>query len=106
MLSQIKLLLGITDTTKDTLLNLMIKIASDLALRTINPFEDDIDSLVLPYKYDLWVVQAVQQMYNNLGSESIKAYSENGLSITYQDFVSGISSSLLGQLIPKAKALW
>lgn len=105
MLSQVKLLLNITDTSKDNLLNLLIKIAKDIALRTLNPFEDDIDILVLPFKYDYWVVQAVQQMYQNLGSENIKSYSENGLSITYADLVSGISSSLLSQLVPKAKAI-
>ena len=106
MLSDIKLLLNITDTSKDTLLNLMIKIAKDVALRTLNPFEDGIDVLILPYKYNYWVTQAVQQMYQNMGSENIKSYSENGLSITYADLLSGISSSLLSQLVPKAKALW
>jgi len=106
MLSQLKLLLGITDTSKDTLLNLLLKMATDLALRTLNPFEDDIDALVLPYKYDYWVVRATKEMYQNLGSETIKSYSENGLSITYADTLNGVSKALLSELVPKAKALW
>jgi len=106
ILSQIKLLLGITDTSKDSLLNLLIKIATDKALRAINPFEDDFDSLVLPAKYNYWLVQAVQQMYQSLGSEIVSSYSENGLSISYRDIENGISLGLMNELTPKAKALY
>ena len=105
MLTQLKLLLNITDTSKDSLLNLLLKIAEDLALRTLNPFEEDIDSLVLPYKYNYWVVQVAKNMYDSLGSEIVKSYSENGLSISYKDLQNGVSKELLNQLVPKAKAL-
>lgn len=106
MLSQIKLLLGITDSSKDTLLNLLIKIAKDKALRTLNPFEEDFDALVFPMKYDYWIVSAVQEMYQALGSEIVSSYSENGLSISYKELQGSISKDLLGELIPKAKALY
>lgn len=105
MLTQLKLLLNITDNSKDTLLNLLLKIAEDLALRTLNPFEEDIDSLVLPYKYNYWVVQASKNMYESMGSDNVKSYSENGLSISYRDLQNGVSKELLNQLVPKAKAL-
>lgn len=105
MLTQLKLLLNITDTSQDSLLNLLLKIAEDLALRTLNPFEEDIDSLVLPYKYNYWVVESAKNMYDSLGSEIVKSYSENGLSISYKDLQNGVSKELLNQLVPKAKAL-
>ena len=105
MLTQLKLLLGITDNNTDSLLNLLLKIAEDLALRTLNPFEEDIDSLVLPYKYNYLVVQMAKNMHDSLGSEIVKSYSENGLSISYRDLQNGVSKELLNQLIPKAKAL-
>jgi hypothetical protein len=105
MLTQLKLLLGITDTSKDTLLTLLLNIAADKALRVLFPFEENVDELVLPNKYNYWVVQAAQQMYQSLGSEQIQSYSENGLSISYRDIQSGISGGLLNELIPNAKAL-
>lgn len=105
VLSQLKLLLGITVTTYDTLLNLLIGIATDKALRTINPFEDNFDILLLPEKYNYWVVQASQQMYLSLGQEIVNSYSENGLSISFKELQSGISKELLNELIPKAKAI-
>lgn len=106
MLSQLKLLLGITDTTKDALLNYLIKVAKDLALRTKNPYatSDEFARLVLPIELNYWVVSAAQQMYQMLGSEVVSSYSENGLSITYKDLQSGVSKELLNQIIPKAKA--
>lgn len=108
MLSQIKLLLGITDNLKDNLLNLLIKIAKDKALRTLYPFEEGVDfeNLVFPIQYNYWLVSAVQQMYQALGSEIVKSYSENGLSITYKDLQGSISKDLISELVPKAKALY
>lgn len=101
MLSNLKLLLGITNDTQDGLLNLLISISKDLALRTLYPFEEEFDELMLSHKYDYWVVLASKEMYQNMGSESVRSYSENGLSISYKDLTSGISKDLLGQLIPK-----
>jgi len=106
MLAQLKLLLGISDTSKDTLLTLLISIATDLAKNTINPYVADLETYVLPVKYDYWVVRASQQMYQMLGQEVVSSYSENGLSITYKDMQSGVSKELLNELVPKAKAIW
>ena len=101
MLNDLKLLLSITGNTYDSLLNLLLKMANDLAKRTIYPFEEEFDEIVLSHKYDYWCVLAAKEMYQNMGNESIRSYSENGLSITYKDLTSGISKDLLGQLIPK-----
>lgn len=101
MLSKLKLLLGISDDSKDDLLELLIEIANDVAKRNIYPFEDDLDEIVLGTKYDYWIIQASKEMYQNLGQENVKRYSENGLSIEYTDLVNGLSYDLLCQLVPK-----
>ena len=101
MLSNLKLLLGITTTEQDNLLNLLISISKDLALRTLNPFVEDFEQIVLPTKYDYWVTLASKEMYQNMGNENVRSYSENGLSISYTDLTSGISKDLLSQLISK-----
>ena len=101
MLEELKLLLGISDTSKDDLLELLLTRAEKLALRTMYPFEDDLDEIVLSSKYDDWLVSCAKEMYQNLGSENVKAYSENGLSITYTELSSGISKDLLSQLTPR-----
>lgn len=104
MLTKLKLLLNITDSSQDNLLNLLLELAIDKALRTLYPFEAT-DDKILPVKYNYWVIEASKQMYQALGSEQIKSYSENGLSITYADMESGISVSLLNELVPFGKAL-
>lgn len=101
MLSNLKLLLGITDSSKDDLLSLLIQVAQDTALRKMYPFAKDISDKIVPLKYELWVVQAAKEMYQNLGNENVKRYSENGLSIEYKDLINGISNDLLNQLPSK-----
>lgn len=101
MLDKLKLLLGITDTSKDALLELLMEIANDVAKRNIYPFEDDLDEIVLGTKYDYWIIQASKEMYQNLGQENVRKYSENGISIEYTDLVNGLSYDLLTQLVPK-----
>ena len=101
MLSKLKLLLGISDDSKDDLLELLIEIANDVAKRNIYPFVDDIDEIVLGTKYDYWIIQASKEMYQNLGQENVRKYSENGISIEYTNLVNGLSYDLLTQLVPK-----
>lgn len=101
MLSKLKLLLGISDASKDDLLELLMEIANDIAKRNIYPFVDDLDEIVLGTKYDYWIIQASKEMYQNLGQENVRRYSENGLSIEYTDLVNGLSYDLLCQLVPK-----
>lgn len=101
MLSKLKLLLGISDASKDDLLELLMEIANDIAKRNIYPFVDDLDKIVLGTKYDYWIIQASKEMYQNLGQENVRRYSENGLSIEYTDLVNGLSYDLLCQLVPK-----
>ena len=101
MLNNLKLLLGITDESKDDLLELLMEIANDVAKRNIYPFEDDLDEIVLGSRYNVWILQASKEMYQNLGQENVKSYSENGLSITYSEMTGGVSFDLMTQLVPK-----
>ena len=101
MLNDLKVLLGITDNSKDDLLSLLLETSKDLALRTMYPFKQDTSDLVLPLKYEYWAVLAAKEMYQNIGNEAVQSYSENGLSITYRDLSSGVSNSLLNQLVSK-----
>ena len=101
MLNNLKKLLSITDTSKDDLLNLLLEISIDLAKRTLYPFVVEYEEIFLSHKYDYWCVLAAKEMYQNMGNESIRSYSENGLSISYKDLTSGISNDLLKQLVPK-----
>ena len=101
MLNNLKKLLNITDTSKDDLLTLLIEMAIDLAIRKLYPFKDDTSEIVLSHKYDYWCVLAAKEMYQNLGNESIKSYSENGLSISYKELTNGVSNDLLNQLVSK-----
>lgn len=105
MLDKIKLLLNITGTSSDNLLELLLDIATDKAKILLYPFVNDISFVDLGSKYNYWIIQAVQQMYNSLGNETIKSYSENGLSISYAELQSGISVNLLNELIPYVKVL-
>lgn len=105
MLNDIKLLLGITDTSKDDLLTLLIRIAQNVWKRNTYPFSKDLESIAFPSSRNDWTTQAVQQMYNSLGSETVSKYSENGLSIEYRELVNGIANSLLNEIIPNAVAI-
>ena len=101
MLNNLKLLLGITDATKDSLLQLLINNATMLAKTTLYPFVEDVESIVLGSRYNVWILQASKEMYQNLGQENVKSYSENGLSITYSEMTGGVSFDLMTQLVPK-----
>jgi len=78
MLTQVKLLLGITDTSKDALLTLLIENCSDEAVAYCNLPEYD-------EKLDRIVVKMVIQTYNRIGSEGVAAQSFSGVSESFID---------------------
>ena len=69
--------------------------------RNVYPFVEDLEYIELGTKYDYWIIQASKEMYQNLGNENVKRYSENGLAIEYTDLVNGLSYDLLSQLVPR-----
>ena len=76
--------------------------AEGIALRELYPFLDDYEGVELPKGYYNWQLRAAVELYNNSMS-GVKAYSENGLSITKAND-GPLSESLLSELVPKAKA--
>lgn len=45
------------------------------------PYQD-FSNMELPSKYKNWQIRCCQEIYNGIGTEGIKSYSENGLSWT------------------------
>ena len=78
MLEKIKLLLGITDESKDDLLNELIYLCSSPILNYIN--EDDI-----PSKLNSCLIEFVIVRYNRLNSEGYNSESIDGASVNYVD---------------------
>lgn len=76
VLEKIKVLLNISDTDSDTLLNTLIGLKSgklQAALRTST----------IPTSLEYIVIELVIQAYNKLGSEGLSAESVEGISRTY-----------------------
>lgn len=94
-------LLGDSSLT-DEQITLYIEIATQIALATLYPFEKEFEDKNLPEKYDIWVVRAGVELQKNKDVGNVVKYSENGISVEYQQLVNGISSSLLSELKPFA----
>ena len=80
----------------------LLEDAESIALRELYPFLDDYEGIELPKGYYNWQLRACEELYGNVMS-GVKAYSENGLSISKSND-GPLSSSLLSELVPKAKA--
>ena len=89
-------------TLTDVEIGLYIEVATQIALATLYPFDKDFEEKILPEKYDIWVVRAGVELQKNKDVGNIVKYSENGISVEYQQLVNGISSSLLSELKPFA----
>lgn len=84
MLSKIKLLLNITDTSKDALLNLLI----DKAISQVVEFTHDPHCVTL---LEDTVVDIVIFNYNRMGSEGLNSESYSGVNFSYsQDYPESI----------------
>ena len=88
MLDKIKILLGITDDSKDELLSILIGITKDEAIDFCNLEE-------YHSKLDSAVIQMVIEKYNKLGTEGVSSVSTNGINESYID---GYSESVLSKL--------
>lgn len=78
MLSKVKIMLGITDTTKDDLISLLIDLAKEEATSFCNlsEYAEELDSIV---------IRMVVQNYNKNGNEGIASASYSGVSESYLD---------------------
>lgn len=78
MLEKIKIYLGISDTSKDSLLQLMI---DDVRLFAMTYCNIDVYSVIL----DSIVINMVLERYNKLGIEGISSRSYSGISESYSN---------------------
>jgi len=78
MIDNIKILLGITDASKDTLLQLLINDAKDFATAYCNLeiYETKLDNII---------IKMVIERFNKLGSEGINSKNYSGISESYAD---------------------
>lgn len=65
----------------DKVLNRLLEDSKYIALSIRYPYQD-FSNMEIPSKYKNWQLRCCQEIYNGIGTEGIKSYSENGLSWT------------------------
>lgn len=93
------------EDTYESVLNRLLEDSKYIALSIRYPYQD-FSNMELPNKYKNWQLRCCQELYNSIGTEGIKSYSENGLSWTRD---SGYISyelrseieSMVGYIIPE-----
>jgi len=83
--------------TYEKVLNRLLDDSKYVALSLRFPYKDYSD-IELPTKYDNWQLRCCEEIYNGIGTEGIKSYSENGLSWTRDSGY--ISYDLRGEIEP------
>lgn len=90
MLEQIKLLLGITDDSKDSILSLLIEQATEEALTYTH--QKSTDTLLAA------IVNMVVYNFNRIGTEGVDSEGYSGVSFTYSsDYPASIMRMLKAQ---------
>lgn len=69
------------EDTYESVLNRLLEDSKYIALSIRYPYQD-FSNMELPNKYKNWQLRCCQEIYNGIGTEGIKSYSENGLSWT------------------------
>ena len=69
------------EDTYESVLNRLLEDSKYIALSIRYPYQD-FSNMELPSKYKNWQLRCCQEIYNGIGTEGIKSYSENGLSWT------------------------
>lgn len=69
------------EDTYELVLNRLLEDSKYIALSIRYPYQD-FSNMELPNKYKNWQLRCCQEIYNGIGTEGIKSYSENGLSWT------------------------
>jgi hypothetical protein len=67
--------------TYEKVLNRLLEDSKYIALSIRYPYQD-FSNMEIPNKYKNWQLRCCQEIYNGIGTEGIKSYSENGLSWT------------------------
>lgn len=68
-------------TTYEKVLNRLLDDSKYVALSLRFPYQD-YSNMELPNKYKNWQLRCCEEIYNGIGNQGIKSYSENGLSWT------------------------
>lgn len=85
------------DNTYTKVLNRLLDDSKYVALSLRYPYQD-YSNVELPKKYNNWQLRCCEEIYNGIGTEGIKSYSENGLSWTKDSGY--ISYELRGEIEP------
>lgn len=83
--------------TYDNVLNQLLEDSKYIALSIRFPFQDYSEK-ELPVKYNNWQLRCCEELYDMLGKENIRTYSENGISWTRDGGV--ISNNLYEEIVP------
>lgn len=93
-LEKLKLMLSISDTTEDGLLELCLDFAKEIICNI--RYTTDIEPEYLNVQ-----IRIALEIYNKMGAEGQTSHSENGVSRTYES--GDISPSILAQIPPVVK---
>ena len=85
--------------TYEAVLNRLLEDSKYVALSLRYPYQD-YSNKELPSQYNNWQLRCCEELYNGIGKEGIKSYSENGLSWTRDSGY--ISYELRGEIEPLA----
>ena len=83
--------------TYEKVLNRLLDDSKYIALSLRYPYED-YSELELPNKYKNWQLRCCEEIYQGIGTQGLKSYSENGLSWTRDSGY--ISYELRGEIEP------
>lgn len=83
--------------TYEKVLEQLLEDSKHIALSIRFPFQD-YSNMELPKKYNNWQLRCCEELYDMLGKENIKSYSENGISWTRDG--GNISNSLYEEIVP------
>lgn len=83
--------------TYTKVLNRLLEDSKYIALSLRYPYKD-YSNIELPIKYNNWQLRCCEEIYNSIGTQGIKSYSENGLSWTRDSGY--ISYELRGEIEP------
>lgn len=87
-------------TDNETYVKVLERLLEDskyIALSLRYPYQD-YSSMDLPLKYSNWQIRCCEEIYNGIGTQGIKSYSENGLNWTRDSGY--ISYELRGEIEP------
>ena len=85
------------NATYESVLNRLLEDSKYIALSLRFPYKD-FSNMEIPTKYNNWRLRCCEELYNAIGNQGIKSYSENGLSWTRDSGY--ISNELRGEIEP------